>query len=81
MDTIHIKTPPGGIPAMTGSASPYTPGSASCDLLTWNGTTLVTGSGSETIYNSTLAAIAGGVPAQAKLIDGDYFIDVASCGS
>lgn len=72
-----IQTPPGGIPAATGTG-PYTWGSATCKLVTEAGVVTAT---DVIVKNIVDRAIAGSVQGKADPVGGINVIDVASCGS
>jgi hypothetical protein len=67
-------TPSGGIAAMSGT----TPGSASCNLYDFNGTSLVSNN-TAYVFNTTTASVGGSKYIQTKLIDGCLFVDVEPC--
>lgn len=74
------RTPGGGISACSGSNFPYTPGSASCDVAKWSGTTYIDASWNMTVYNTVDAAVAGDVLIQIKFDDaGRPLQDVEPC--
>ncbi len=70
--------PSEGIPAATGTAPPFTPGSATCALAARDGTEVVLTGDSKAVYNS-----AGEVGAdrliQCKVINTDLWVDVENC--
>jgi len=51
------KTPGGGLTARSGSGFPYTPGSGSCDVAKWSGSTYVDAGWNMTIYNDVDVAV------------------------
>lgn len=76
-NVILIKTPPGGIPACTGSG-PYTFGSATCTIVNEDGTV---SADTVTVENIVNQAIAGSVIGKAERVGSTYIIDVASCST
>lgn len=74
------RTPSGGISACSGSNFPYTPGSASCDVAAWSGSTFVDAGWNMTVYNTVDAAVAGSILIQGKFDDaGRPLQDVEPC--
>lgn len=76
-------TPPGGIPARTGTSTPWTPGVAVCTLCEYydDGGTIKIRTTSETrsVYNTVPVLIDGDLLIQVKLIGGRWTIDVDPC--
>ena len=75
----YALTPTGGIPAMTGSSFPFTPGSATCRLGEFDGTNIVDSGVDVTVWNGVPTMIAGNKLIQVKLIDGTNHADVVPC--
>lgn len=75
--SILALTPPGGIPAMTGSG-PFTWGSATCTLVSEDG---IVGAETQVVKNIVNQAIAGSVVIKANRVGSIFIVDVASCGS
>ena len=74
------RTPGGGISACSGSSFPYTPGSGSCDVAKWSGSTYVDAGWNMTVYNTVDASVAGDVLIQIKFDDaGRPLQDVEPC--
>lgn len=78
-----LLTPAGGIPARTGTGSPWTPGVATCTLCEYyehSGTLKIrTTSWTGVTANMTPTAIDGNILIQAKYIRGRLTIDVDQC--
>jgi len=68
------QTPAGGIPAMSGA----TPGSATCTIFDFNGTTIASGR-SVKVFNMASGAIGASKYIVITLIDGCWFIIVEAC--
>ncbi len=77
-------TPVGGIPAMTGTSSPWTPGVASCTECEFylDGSTMKIRTTSATfdVYNTTKTAVGGNTLIQTKMINNYIVIDTEDCG-
>lgn len=76
-------TPGGGIAALTGSATPWTPGVATCTKCEYylDGSTVKIRSTSETksVYNMVKTAVGAAKLIQTKIIQGKETVDVESC--
>jgi hypothetical protein len=68
------KSPGGGIGAMSGT----TPGSATCTLYNFDGTSLTAGD-TDTVFNMASTAVAANKFLQVKSIQGHWFVDVEDC--
>jgi hypothetical protein len=75
---LFAKTPGGGITAMTGTAFPYAPGSATCEVGYFDGTLIQDAFTIATVWNSTTSIVgSGGRLVQCKqYADGSYWVDV-----
>jgi len=75
-------TPSGGIAARSGSSSPWTPGSANCtlcELYDDSGTTKIRTTDTVLTVFNMAGLIGGNKLVQAKLINGEWFVDVDPC--
>jgi hypothetical protein len=72
---IRVLSPAGGIAARSGG----TPGSASCTLCTWNGTTWTSTGGSLTVKNDYPTAVGGSKLLWVTPWGGDYFTVTEQC--
>jgi hypothetical protein len=79
----RLFMPSSGIPAMTGTSSPWTPGVQSCTRLEYylDGSTVKirTTSLSEDVYNPSQTAVTAGNMIQAKKIEGKWTVDTEDC--
>ncbi len=73
------RTPGGGIPASSGTGFPYTPGSASCDVCAWSGSTLVDAGWNLAVYNTSRTPISGNELIQVKFVGGRAVSDFEDC--
>lgn len=69
------RTSTGGIPAMTG----ISPGSASCELVHFDGTNVSILTDTVTVYNLSSSAVTGSGYIQIKWIEGYWFVDFEDC--
>lgn len=72
---IRALSPSGGIAARSGG----TPGSATCTLCTWNGTTWTSTGGSQVVKNDYTTAVGASKLIWAVSWGGDYFVMVEAC--
>lgn len=73
---ILVYTPGGGIAARSGT----TPGSATCNIVTWNGTALSnSGNGTVTVYNAYSAAFSASKYAWCLYWKGSYWGATQEC--
>lgn len=72
---LRVKSPAGGIAAMTGS----TPGSATCTLEAWNGSARSTGSGTITVRNDHPTAVGASKLLWVVWWQGDYWVMTEAC--
>lgn len=85
-DMAIFKTPTGGIPALTGTSTPWTPGVAEgcikCEYYLDGSTVKIREiSGDDTtVYNMTKTAVEELTLIQAKRINGYWTVDVEDCG-
>lgn len=78
VDSAVFVAPVGGIPARTGTSSPWTPGSATCTRLSYSIADLVSTSASEVVYNATASTIPEGTLVIADRVEGKWTIDAAA---
>lgn len=74
-------TPSGGIPALSGTTAPYTPGSATCEIWKYDGTHIVDAGYTATVKNG-VPTVIGATQArlvQVKTIDDALWVDVDPC--
>jgi hypothetical protein len=72
---IRVLSPSGGIAARSGG----TPGSATCTLCTWNGTTWTSTGGSQVVKNDYPTAVAGTKLLWAVNWGSEYFVMTEQC--
>lgn len=78
---LFAMTPSGGIPALTGTSAPYTPGVATCEIWKYDGTHIVDAGYTAQVRNSVPAAVGATQTrlVQVKTIDSKLWVDVDPC--
>ncbi len=76
----RTHSPPGsGIPASSGNGFRYTPGSDSCDVYAWSGTTLVDAGWNLTVFNTSRTPISGNELVHVRFVAGCTVSDFEAC--
>jgi hypothetical protein len=73
------RTPAGGIPASSGTAFPYSPGSASCDVCAWSGGTLIDAGWNLAVFNTSRTPVSGNELIHVKFVAGRAIADFEDC--